>query len=457
MKITRIISLILVLAMIFTLFSCSIIEEDTKGGSFAGIGTPETPAPPLEDGDEGATKDDAEESDKNDTESDEKDEEEGEEEEKKEEISLPAGMITAGCWVDNDNYQLWIDLFSQKDEDHDENGKFYNYTKPNSSWGFDSLKRVKVNVTCDGNAVAGATVEAFDLEGEKVFSAVTNAQGNAYIFTIEEEGSITVLSGEGSASVQFTKEERDLAVELDSCGEKLNVLEIMFVVDVTGSMGDELEFLKAEIADVVSKIDANDSETKIMLSLLFYRDSDDAVPFDFYEFVEVSTEEGMTIQQEAINKQSANGGGDYPEAVDEALQMAVDAQWSTGGTTKLIFHVLDAPSHQGNKYEERFLNAVLSAAEKGIRINPILCSGSAELTEYTMRQAAIYTGGTFIFVTDDSGIGGSHHDPELPNVTVELLNSMLVRLVKGYHTGTFEPPVYWKNDPNLSSDSNTKR
>ena len=130
--------------------------------------------------------------------------------------------------------------------------------------------------------------------------------------------------------------------------------------------------------------------------------------------------------------------------------MAIGKQWSTGATTKLIFHVLDAPAHSGTSHEMKFNSAILSAAEKGIRISPIICSGAAELTEYTMRQAAIYTGGTFIFVTDDSGIGNEHHDPGLPNATVELLNSMLVRLVKGYHTGQFDAPVYWKDDPALN-------
>lgn len=68
-----------------------------------------------------------------------------------------------------------------------------------------------------------------------------------------------------------------------------------------------------------------------------------------------------------------------------------------------------------------------------------------------MRQAAIYTRGTFIFVTDDSDIGNSHYDPNIPNVTVELLNSMLVRLVKGYHTGEFENPIYWREDLSLAT------
>ena len=438
MKLTKIISMMLIFSMMCTLISCEIFEKDTSDGTFAGIPAPTSPSEELpEESIDEENKENDEDKKENDDEND---------------VSLPAGMITAGAWVDNDNYEIWLELFAQANEDEKDSvdGKFYNYTKPDKSWGFNSLKRVKINVTSNGVAVAGAVVDAFDLDGEKVFSAITDASGNAYVFTNEDEGSITVTSGEASAVASFSKDERELDVVLDSAIDKLNVIEIMFVVDVTGSMGDELNFLKAELADVVSKIVANDSETKIMLSFLFYRDGEDKVPFDFYEFVDVTNEEGMAMQQSALDKQSASGGGDYPEAVDEALEMAMKAQWSTGNVTKLIFHVLDAPAHQGEKYEERFMNAVLTAAENGIRINPIICSGAAELTEYTMRQAAIYTGGTFIFVTDDSRIGGEHHDPNLPNVTVELLNSMLVRLIKGYHTGEFDPPVYWKEDPNLA-------
>ena len=157
------------------------------------------------------------------------------------------------------------------------------------------------------------------------------------------------------------------------------------------------------------------------------------------------------MQQAALDKQYATGGGDYPEAVDEALDLAVSKQWSTGATTKIIFQVLDAPAHSGDKYAEKLVSATKTAAEKGIRLCPIICSGAELEVEYTMREAAIYTGGTFVFVTDDSGIGNSHHDPDLPNATVELLNSLMVRLVNGYHTGNFEAPVYWKDDPNLNN------
>ena len=225
----------------------------------------------------------------------------------------------------------------------------------------------------------------------------------------------------------------------------------MFVVDITGSMGDELTFLKTELDDVIKKIAANDSQTVIKLALLFYRDNTDRVPFLYFDFTDVTSSEGLQKQLDGLNYQSAMGGGDYPEAVDEALELAVNKQWSTGATTKIIYHVLDAPLHTKSANKDRFANAVEIAAEKGIRICPILCSGADSTTEFSMREAAIHTGGTFIYVTDDSGIGNSHHDPNIPNVTVELLNSMLVRLTKGYHTGNFEDPVYWKDDQNLNN------
>ena len=76
----------------------------------------------------------------------------------------------------------------------------------------------------------------------------------------------------------------------------------------------------------------------------------------------------------------------------------------------------------------------------------MLASGASLETEYISRQAAIRTGGTFVFITDDSGIGGEHHDPELPNVTVEALNSLMVRLVNGYYTGEFADPVDWRQE-----------
>lgn len=462
----RILSLVIILTLALSIVACAAKSEDMGGVGAPALNGGANPMPPSADVDSGVAGDDGEyptepdapskemgdevtpDDDASDTDTSKG--EEGKEEPPKEEpsVKLPAGMITAGAWSDNQYYQMWLDLFEQGN-DTATSGRFNNSL--GFAWGLNSLKRVKVSVKCGENAVAGAAVVAYDSNGSALYKAVSDAQGNAYLFVSAHEGRVVATSGEASAESTFNVAEPEITLELTSHAEKLNVIEIMFVVDVTGSMGDELSFLKAELDDVIKRISANDSETVIKLALLFYRDQDDAVPFRYYDFVDVTTEEGLKKQLDALEHQVAMGGGDYPEAVDDALRRAVAQQWSTGATTKIIYQVLDAPLHTTKENKDTFAKAVLEAAEKGIRICPILCSGADVKTEYSMREAAIHTGGTFIYVTDDSGIGNSHYDPSIPNVTVELLNSMLVRLTKGYHTGEFDAPVYWKDDQNLNN------
>ena len=443
-RIRSIMFVFVILSMIFGMCSCAGAYDADDGGygggsyegGWSGDAAPEVGGDSGTGGVEGDMPDDS-------TGGDEIPDDKGD---STDDVRLPAGMITAGAWVDNDNYEMWLDLFAQGAEEGAPNGKFYGYTTDRGSWGFNSLRRISVKVTSGDLAVAGATVTASDANGDPLFVGVTDAQGNAYLFTGAESGTVTVTSGDGRASTEFTADTRDLTLDLATSAEKLNVIEMMLVVDVTGSMGDEISFLKAELADVINRVCAADENTVVSLALLFYRDKTDNEMFAYYDFANVTTPGGMDAQQTALSSQRASGGGDYPEAVDEALELAVNKQWSDGATTKLIFFVLDAPPHSDDEGIERFNSATKTAAEKGIRICPILCSGAAGLTEYVMREAAIHTNGTFIFVTDDSGIGGSHHDPALPNVTVELLNSLMVRVTLGYHTGEFDEPIYWKED-----------
>lgn len=359
-------------------------------------------------------------------------------------VQRPAGLLTACAWNDNDEYAKWNELFQK---DNNEKGKFAEYIGKNA-WGFNSLQRVKVTVSGgeDNLPAAGATVVCKDTKGNPCFTAITDANGVAYLFTDLAEGTVAVTAGESTVEENFSANTRELSLHLDRTEEKPNRIELMFVVDVTGSMGDELDYLKNEIADVVDRVaNANDG-VQISLALLFYRDHSDKETFRYYDFTNVNDPVGLQTQQEAIDAQSATGGGDWPEAVDEALQMAVEKQWGSDASTKIIFQVLDAPPHSGEQYQTTYREAVLTAAKKGIRICPVICSGADVELEYLVRQAAIYTAGTFVYLTDDSGIGNGHYDPGLENVTVEALNSLMVRLINGYHSGTFADPVDWRQE-----------
>ena len=351
----------------------------------------------------------------------------------------PAGLITACAWDDNISYGDWNAMFA-KGDDNTRAGKFSQFA--DNAWKLNTLNRVKVTVKNGENFVCGATVSFFGAD-QKEYKGVTNANGVAYIFLEEQEGTLTVKSGEGEGTAAFTAENRDLTVDLTNNANKDNVIKIMFVVDVTGSMGDELNYLTNEITDVIGRIARNDDQTRIDLALLFYRDNGDNEKFSYAEFKNVTDATLLAEQKQALAAQSATGGGDIPEALDEAVLMAVSKDWGEENSTKIIFHVFDAPSHEKEENITRCGQAVKIAAEKGIRYCPVLCSGADLLCEYIARQGALYTAGTFIYVTDHSGIGNEHYDPSIPNAVVEKLNDMMVRLVIGYHTGTFADPVWW--------------
>jgi len=372
-------------------------------------------------------------------------------EEHEEQIIRPAGLITASAWNDNQYYNYFLSMFEKGEttEQNDgsvtttESGKFYNRLV-GDNWGFDATHRVKITVTSEQSPVVGATVKYYGANQSERY-AVTDANGVAYIFPDGESGTFTVASGIYSQTGAFDKENTDVKVELTNFTAKDNVIKLMFVVDVTGSMGDEMSYLSNELNDVINRVVAANPNVRIDLAYLFYRDDGDNEKFAYFDFLTVTENyKNFSAQLKNLSVQRADGGGDYPEALDEALELAVNKDWGEENSTRIIFHVYDAPPHTTAKNKTTYENAVRTAAKKGIRINPVLCSGADELCEYIARQAAIHTAGHFVYVTDDSGIGNSHYDPNLPNAVVERLNDLMIRLINGYHSGEFAAAVDWR-------------
>lgn len=359
-------------------------------------------------------------------------------------------QLTAAEWRDVTNYDFWLSLFEKDivvDDQQNENqttrdGIFYPFSQ--AARGLDSFDMHEVYVICDDVPVVGAAVTLYD-EDEVVYSAVTDSAGKAYVFGYGTR--IEAISGEQSADA--TVADGTTTIELASHDDLANELEIMLVVDTTGSMGDELSFLCNELAGVVTRVSAA-IDSKIRLGLLFYRDKGDQYLTRKFDFTDVSTDTGLNKVVNNIRAQKSSGGGDYPEAVDTALSEAVAANWHANSKTKLLFHVLDAPYHDEQENQSKFAKAVKSAAQKGIRIIPVAASGLNTLGQYIMRSAALLTGGTYTFLTDDSGIGNHHELPAVGEYTVEYLSDLMVRLIKGYYVGTFDEPIPWTQSDNVA-------
>jgi hypothetical protein len=361
-----------------------------------------------------------------------------------------AGQLTAGEWNDIKNYQFYLDLFGViEDPNVEESQRREGFSKFINYFGFETRFMVTVNAAYGDTSVGDALVELYDSSQNILYTAKTDVRGNAYLFPScdlnGENITVKVKNGGRESTESFVYAKEALRINLEGAATAQSVLDIMFVIDTTGSMGDELNYLKSEISDVIGAISGKNPNYTINLALLFYRDIGDEYVTRYFDF-----SQNIQSQQQNLAKQSANGGGDFPEAVDRALSEAVGKNWSGGYATRLIFHVCDAPPHNGQEIETLYFNSIKTAAKKGIRVIPVASSGIDKATEFLLRQEALMTGGTYIFLTDDSGIGNSHLQATVGEYTVEYLNACLVRIVNEYLTGIETEPVYYKT---ASSDA----
>jgi hypothetical protein len=333
-------------------------------------------------------------------------------------VQTQAGVMTAGEWNDNSNWSFWTSLLGQ-------NGQFNDFR---NRWQLSATRRYVVKVVDENNdPIRGAKVS---MTG---FTAITNHDGIAYVFRALNPGhdfnSPTQFTVTANGETQFAHaaEENIFIFEGAKSPAQL-ALDLMFVIDTTGSMGDELHYIQTELGDVINNVSRNNANLPIRLSVNFYRDIGDEYvvrPFTF------STD--IAAQVRNLNAQNAAGGGDRPEAVDAALQNAIHEHTWNADTVKLMFIVLDAPPHHNQTTVPAMSRLAAEAAEKGIRIIPLLASDGCTETEFLMRSLAIVTGGTYTFVTGHSGIStGRHVEPTIGDYDVEKLNELLINIINRY-------------------------
>ncbi|MGQ0738578.1 MAG: carboxypeptidase-like regulatory domain-containing protein [Bacteroidota bacterium] len=331
-------------------------------------------------------------------------------------------ILTAGEVNDFNKWKMW--------EEYTEN----EFKSMGNFWGMMPNKRYSVQLTDKSfNPVINEAVYLVRKEtNDTVWKAFTDNTGKAELWagffrdTLKPDDYF-IADQYGIKAQQpsaFANGVNLLSVDR-SCGVTADV-DIAFVVDATGSMGDEIEFLKLELEDVIRNTMEKHKFLSLRAASVFYRDKGDA-----YVTKNAGFNDDLLKTLNFIKLQAAGGGGDTPEALDEALSTALDSlQWNPAARTRLLFLILDAPPH--NEAKERIRQLTLKAAAKGIRIVPVACSGTDKSTEFLLRSIALATNGTYAFLTNHSGVGYSHIEPTTDKYEVELLGSLLQRIIGQY-------------------------
>ncbi len=331
------------------------------------------------------------------------------------------GILTAGEWNDLDNWDFWLNLLSNQA-----------YYEDVNRWNLKELKRYSF-VVADNHESLVANAEVTLLSNQtEVWKTKTDNKGKATLWSDLKLDGLTanIEFEETKAVVTDVKEyaEGINQVVLNKTIDNKKIFDIYFAVDATGSMGDEIDYLKAELNNVIERIKQNNPLLEMRFGSVFYRDQGDEY---------LTRHLGFTKDEKSlisfIKAQSANGGGDFPEAVHTALDVAITQNsWNKNASARIMFLLLDAPPHYTQEVISSLEINLIKAAEEGIKIIPITASGIDKSTEYLMRSFALLTNGTYVFITDDSGVGNDHLEPTIGEFEVEKLNDLMVRLAGEY-------------------------
>jgi len=200
-------------------------------------------------------------------------------------------------------------------------------------------------------------------------------------------------------------------------------IEVVFILDTTSSMSGLIQAAKEKIWSIATTMASAQENPDIKMGLVAFRDRGDAYitrVFDLSEDLDSMYANLMDFR--------AQGGGDGPESVNQALYDAIHkVSWSQDANVyKVAFLVGDAPPHMDYRNDIKYPVTLAEAKHKGIVVNTIQ-SGQHQYTRPAWQQIAALGQGNY-FQVEDSGNAvavATPFDEKLSTLATELEDTRL--------------------------------
>ncbi|MFL6514354.1 MAG: vWA domain-containing protein [Chthoniobacterales bacterium] len=185
----------------------------------------------------------------------------------------------------------------------------------------------------------------------------------------------------------------------ESSSEKPRI-EVCFVLDTTGSMGGLLEGAKQKIWSIANEMVSAKPTPALKLGLIGYRDRGDE-----YVTRTFNLTEDIDAMYAHLREFKADGGGDTPESVNEALDEAIHKMsWSSDKKVlKIVFLVGDAPPHMDYPNSAKYPDLCREAAKKDLIINTVQCGDMAE-TRPIWQEIARLSEGSYVAIAQSGNM-----------------------------------------------------
>ncbi len=301
-----------------------------------------------------------------------------------------------------------------------------------------------------GQGVPNCAVELTDEAGTGA-TLTTFASGRAPVFPALYglQGPITVtahcLSQTGTASLSLESPDEVAVVKLDADRKlaKTNTLDLAFVLDVTGSMSAEIDAMKQTIDAVATQV-VTAGQAEVRLALVAYRDYGDSPTFQTVHFTD-----DLARFRDYVGALRADGGGDTPEAVNEAMDWTTRLEWDPEASARMAFVIADAPPHANEQTSAAQAAAVLACA--GVKVFTVATTGQDATGRFIFRQMSQLSSATHLFLLR----GGASPNSDCADYefrTAELHNLVIER-VEAELGATAQDPL---DIPGLGVDRDTE-
>jgi uncharacterized protein YegL len=299
-----------------------------------------------------------------------------------------AASVRAGEWDDNANYR-----------------EFMRYLESEENLAYHKLdlrqRRFLVVTDAKGKPVPRCKLTVSD-HAQHAVTLTTSAAGRAVLFPRAEglvgnEVTVTANPVEGGSvtkQADLTESDGLVTLKLDAARalHGMRTIDVAFILDTTGSMGEEIGAVKATIQKVASGLGEN--QTRVRIGMVEYKDRGDAFVTRVYP---MSTDiSGFAAR---VQNLEAGGGGDMPESVNEGVHTALSSlDWSADSVGRYAFLVGDAPPHLDYAQDFDYAVEMRNAAHRGIQVFTVAASGMDDIGQVVWRQIAAYTDATDMFV-----------------------------------------------------------
>ena len=197
-----------------------------------------------------------------------------------------------------------------------------------------------------------------------------------------------------------------------------DTLEMVFVLDTTGSMGGLIDGAKQRIWGIINEVMQKPSKPRVRVGLVAYRDLGDEYVTKILPITEDLDKAYTTLMD-----YQASGGGDTPENVRKALAEGVrSAGWSAPKQrlAQIVFLVGDAPP-QNYQQEPDVLITTAEAVRKNMIVNTIQC-GALDGTKEVWQTIARRGEGKYFAIAQDGGVQAisTPYDTKLADLAARL-------------------------------------